>query len=123
MIRPVPFRKPKAPHLHRGLDQASAVRAARLGDNDSPALPGLTEVYEAERQKLGLPIPPRPLAKGPLFLWVTDDPERDWPIVAPHVIYTSNSNKEWAKERGVGDTPYKRVEGVDDLKAARESRS
>ncbi len=120
MIRPVPFRKPRPPIYIGGSTEASAVRAARLGDNYFPALPGLTEVYEAERQKLGLPIPPRPLAKGPLFLWVTDDPERDWPIVAPHVIYTSNSNKEWAKERGVGDTPYKRVEGVDDLKAARE---
>ena len=27
-------------------------------------------------------------------------------IVGPHVMYTSNSNAEWAKERGVGATPY-----------------
>ena len=27
---------------------------------------------------------------------------RDWPIIAPHVMYNTNMNAEWAKERGVG---------------------
>ena len=34
------------------------------------------------------------------------------------MIYTSNSNAEWAKERGVGATPYPPLRGVDDLKAS-----
>jgi hypothetical protein len=38
--------------------------------------------------------------------------------VAPHVIYTSNSNAEWAQERGVGATPYPPVKDVKDLKAS-----
>jgi hypothetical protein len=53
-----------------------------------------------------------------LFLHVTEDPERAWHDVAPHVIYTSNANAEWAKERGVGATPYPPLRGVDDLKAS-----
>src|SRR5580704_13471544 len=120
MIRPTPFHKPRPPIYIGGSSEASALRAARLGDNYFPALPALTEVYEAERRRLGLPLPSRPLAKGPLFLFVSDDPERDWPVVAPHVIYTSNSNSQWALERGVGDTPYRHVDGVDDLRASRE---
>ncbi len=120
MIRPTPVRKPRPPIYIGGSTEASARRAARLGDNYFPALPALTDVYEAERKRLNLPMPPRPWRKGPLFLFITDDPERDWPVVAPHVIYTSNSNKEWAKERGVGDTPYPLLEGVADLKATPE---
>ena len=32
-------------------------------------------------------------------------------------MYTTNSNAEWAKERGVGATPYPPIETVDELKA------
>jgi alkanesulfonate monooxygenase SsuD/methylene tetrahydromethanopterin reductase-like flavin-dependent oxidoreductase (luciferase family) len=117
-IRPTPYRLPRPPIYIGGSTEASAIRAARIGDNYLPAMPGLTEIYEQERRRLGLPVPARPPRKGPLFLHVSDDPERDWPIVAPHVIYTSNSNKEWARERGVGDTPYKTLSGVDELKAS-----
>ena len=81
-------------------------------------MPGLYATYVAERQRLGLPVPPPPRPKGPLFLHVTEDPERSWHDVAPHVIYTSNSNAEWAKERGVGATPYPPLRDVDDLKAS-----
>lgn len=118
MVRPTPFRQPRPPIYIGGSTEASARRAARLGDNYLPAVPALTEVYEAERRRLGLPVPPRPLSKGPLFLFVSEDPEKDWNVVAPHVMYTSNSNTRWALERGVGATPYRQVETVEDLKAS-----
>lgn len=118
MVRPTPFRRPRPPIYIGGSTEASARRAARLGDNYLPALPALTELYESERRRLGLAVPPRPPRKGPLFLFVSDDPERDWPVVAPHVIYTSNSNTRWALERGVGATPYQQVDSVEDLKAS-----
>jgi len=53
-----------------------------------------------------------------LFVFVTEDPERDWPIVAPHVMYTSNSNAEWAKERGSGSPPYPPVSSIEDLQSS-----
>jgi alkanesulfonate monooxygenase SsuD/methylene tetrahydromethanopterin reductase-like flavin-dependent oxidoreductase (luciferase family) len=118
MVRPTPYRKPRPPLYIGGSSEASARRAARLGDGYLPAVPELIEVYEAERRRLGLPVLPRPRPKGPLFLYVSDDPERDWPLIAPHVMYTSNSNSEWARERGVGDTPYRPVATVDELKAS-----
>lgn len=115
-IRPTPVQKPRPPIYIGGSTEASARRAARLGDNFLPAVQHLTQIYEEERRRLGLPVPPRPPKKGPLFLFVTHDPERDWQVVAPHVIYTTNSNAEWALERGVGATPYPPASTVDDLK-------
>src|SRR5262249_3783442 len=69
-----------------------------------------------ERRRLGLPVPPPPPPRGPLFVHVTPDPEKAWAVVGPHVLYTTNSNAEWAKERGIGATPYPPSTGVDDLK-------
>ena len=118
MVRPTPVQQPRPPIYIGGSGEASAYRAARLGDGYLPAAPGLFEIYQEELRRLGKPVPAAPKARGPLFLFVTDDPERDWPLVAPHVIYTSRSNFEWAKERGVGATPYPPVSTLEDLKAS-----
>ncbi len=117
-ILPRPVQRPRPPIYIGGSTEASAVRAARYGDDFMPATASLYDRYNEELERLGKPPRPRPRPKGPLFLFVTDDPERDWPVVAPHVIYTSNSNAEWAKERGVGATPYPPLRDVDDLKAS-----
>jgi len=120
VIRPTPVQKPRPPLFIGGSTEASARRAARLGDNYLPATPGLLEVYQEERRRLGRPVPPPPPPRGPLFLFVTDDPERDWRRVYPHVQYTSNSNFEWAKERGEGATPYPPVSTLEEMQAAKE---
>lgn len=117
VVRPTPVQQPRPPLYIGGSTPASALRAARRGDNYFPAgTPGLRELYEEELVRLGKPIPPRSTKRGPLFLYVTDDPERDWHVVFPHVAYTSNANSTWALERGSGATPYPPVETVDDLK-------
>ncbi|KAA9150225.1 LLM class flavin-dependent oxidoreductase [Amycolatopsis acidicola] len=118
-IRPRPARAGGPPLYIGGSGEASALRAARLGDGYRPAgseKDKLYAVYEAEREKLGKPVPPRGPVTGPLFLYVSEDPERDWPVVAPHVLYTTNANAAWAKERGVGTTAYRAASGVEDLK-------
>jgi alkanesulfonate monooxygenase SsuD/methylene tetrahydromethanopterin reductase-like flavin-dependent oxidoreductase (luciferase family) len=117
-ILPRPVQRPRPPIYIGGSTEAAAVRAAGCGDDFMPATPQLYDRYLEELDRRGQPMRPRPRPKGPLFLFVTDDPDRDWPVVAPHVIYTSNSNAEWAKERGVGDTPYPPLRDVDDLKAS-----
>ncbi|MCF8588935.1 LLM class flavin-dependent oxidoreductase [Gordonia sp. HY285] len=118
-VRPRPAR-PEGPPLYvGGSADASALRAARIGDGYRPAgaeKDRLYEVYAAELRKLGRPVPPQAPALGPLFLFVSDDPARDWDVVAPHVLYTTNSNAAWARERGVGTTAYRAADGVADLK-------
>ena len=115
-LRPTPVQKPRPPMYLGGSTEASARRAARIGDGYLPATAALYEVYAEERRRLGLEVPPPPPARGPLFLHVTADPERAWSVVGPHILYTTNSNAEWAKERGVGATPYPPATSVDELR-------
>jgi alkanesulfonate monooxygenase SsuD/methylene tetrahydromethanopterin reductase-like flavin-dependent oxidoreductase (luciferase family) len=118
VVRPTPVQKPHPPLYIAGSTEASAIRAARLGDGYQPVTPSHYEIYAAERARLGLPVPPPPPRRGPLFVHVTHDPEKAWSIVGPHVMYTTNSNAEWAKERGIGATPYPRARTVEDLKGS-----
>ena len=83
VVRPTPV-QPNGPPLYiGGSSEASALRAARMGDGYVPATDGLYEVYADERRRLGLDVPPPPPQHGPLFLFVTDDPERAWNHVGP----------------------------------------
>ncbi len=118
-ILPTPVQKPRPPIYIGGSTEAAALRAAKYGDDFMPATPALYEVYAAERRRLGKPVGQGPGPKGPLFLFVTLDPDRSWELVGPHVMYTSNSNAEWAKERGVGATPYPPIKDLDEMKANR----
>jgi alkanesulfonate monooxygenase SsuD/methylene tetrahydromethanopterin reductase-like flavin-dependent oxidoreductase (luciferase family) len=118
-ILPTPVQKPRPPIYIGGSAEAAALRAAKYGDDFMPATPQLYEVYTAERRRLGKPVGKGPGPKGPLFLFVTRDPDRSWEVVGPHVMYTSNSNAEWAKERGVGATPYPPIEDIEEMKGNR----
>ena len=120
LVRPRPARANGPPLYIGGSTEASAVRAAAIGDGYRPAgseKDQLHAVHAAERERLGRPVPPRPPVTGPLFLFVSEDPERDWETVAPHVLYTTNANATWARERGVGTTAYRPADGVADLRA------
>lgn len=118
VVRPRPVQRPGPPLYVGGSAEASAYRAARLGDGYMPAMPGLWPLYEAECRRLGRPTGPKPPGAGPLFLHVSHDPDTDWEIVAPHVLYTAQSNAAWALERGVGGTPYPAATTVGELRAS-----
>ena len=120
VIRPTPVQKPRPPIYMGGSSDVAAIRAARLGDNFYPATPELFAVYATERERLGLEVPTPPPDRGPLFLFVSDDPERDWQVVGPHIVYTSNMNAQWAAERAVGATPYPPADRVEDLMGSDE---
>lgn len=110
--------QPGGPKIYMGgSTDKSAIRAGKGGYQYYPGHPDLFKIYVEEREKAGFPPPEPQLKPGASFLYVTDDPERDWPLVAPHVAYATNTYAEWAKERGVGDTRYKAAETIDALKA------
>lgn len=110
--------QPGGPKIYMGgSTEKSALRAAKGGYQYFPGHPGLWDLYAEERAKLGFP-PPEPIVKSiASFLYITDDPDRDWPRVAPHVAYATNTYAEWASERGTGDTLYKPADTVESLKA------
>jgi alkanesulfonate monooxygenase SsuD/methylene tetrahydromethanopterin reductase-like flavin-dependent oxidoreductase (luciferase family) len=117
VVRPRPHQRPRPPLYIGGSAEASAYRAARLGDGYVPAMPGLWEIYAAECARLGRPAGPVPPAKAALFLHVARDADQAWDVVAPHLLYAARATAEWAKERGAGGTPYQGVTTVDDLQA------
>jgi alkanesulfonate monooxygenase SsuD/methylene tetrahydromethanopterin reductase-like flavin-dependent oxidoreductase (luciferase family) len=112
--RPIQNGGPKI--IMGGSTEQSAQRAAQMGLEYMPGHPGLYENFKEECRKIGRPepIPHRNIA--PNFLFVTDDPERDWPVVGPHVLYATNSYAQWATERGKGQTMYQMLESVEQLK-------
>ena len=116
-VKPRPVQPGGPPIYIGGSAEPSAHRAALIGDGYRPALPELYEVYIADLLERGLPAPPPLLNQGPLFLFVTEDPERDWERIKPNVLYATNATAKWAKERSTGDTPFKEADNLDDLKA------
>jgi len=115
-IKPRPVQPGGPPIFIGGSAEPSAHRAAAIGDGYRPALPELYEVYVNDILARGLPAPAPLLNQSPLFMYVTEDPERDWELIAPNVLYATNATARWAKERSVGDTPYKEADSIDDLK-------
>jgi alkanesulfonate monooxygenase SsuD/methylene tetrahydromethanopterin reductase-like flavin-dependent oxidoreductase (luciferase family) len=116
-VTPKPV-QPGGPKIYMGgSTEKSALRAARGGYQYFPGHPGLFDIYATERAAQGFPPPEALVRSGASFLYISDDPDRDWPRVAPHVAYATNLYAEWATERGSGDTLYKAADSVEALKA------
>lgn len=115
-VSPRPVR-PGGPKIYMGgSTDKSAIRAAKAGYQYFPGHPDLFEIYKEERAKAGFP-PPEPLLKsGASFLYVSEDPDRDWPQLAPHIAYATNTYAEWAKERGEGATRYQASASDEELR-------
>lgn len=109
--------QPGGPKIHMGgSTEAAALRAARLGYDFLPGHPALHDTYAAELARLGKPAPAPLPNQRPTFLFVSEDPERDWPVVGPQVLYTTNSYAQWATERGSGSTLYSPYEDIEPLR-------
>jgi alkanesulfonate monooxygenase SsuD/methylene tetrahydromethanopterin reductase-like flavin-dependent oxidoreductase (luciferase family) len=117
-VAPTPVQRPGPQVIMGGSTEASATRAAKRGYAYMPGYPPHYELYKEELRKLGQPEPPPLPNQGPNFLYVTDDPERDWPVVAPYALHTMNSYAKWNAERGTGATMYN---GLEDLDSARRN--
>lgn len=116
-VTPAPA-TPGGPKIYMGgSTDKSAIRAARGGYQYFPGHPDLFTIYEQERAAAGFPPPEKQMKPAASFLYVSDDPERDWPVLAPHIAYATNAYAEWAKERGTGETRYRPAETIEGLKA------
>jgi len=93
---PAPF---APPILLGGSSAAAARRAARIADGWFPPLdPRLWSPYREACLQLGKPDPGPYPAQGPIFLWVSEAPERDWPVVMPHVLHQLDAYSRWTTE-------------------------
>ena len=113
-VTPRPARERGPALLMGGATKAAARRAARLGDGFLPVDESLWATYAEACRELGRdPGPHTPMA-GPLFLHVSEDPERAWEQIAPHALHEMNSYGEWLSSAdGVKRyTPLEDVEAV-----------
>lgn len=94
--RPEPF---APPILLGGSSAAAARRAAHIADDWFPPLdPRLWQPYRDECIKLGKPDPGDYPNQGPIFLWISKDPDRAWEKLLPHVQHQLQSYAEWTEE-------------------------
>ncbi len=103
-----PKPEPPPPILLGGATPASARRAARIADDWFPPLePRLWPPYREECIKLGKPDPGDYPRQGPIFLWISKEPERAWNRLMPHVLHQLRSYSEWtAQAYGRPSGPY-----------------
>lgn len=119
-VSPGPVRRGGPELLVGGSVEASALRAARIGDGFHPTIPdaALIECYRAECKRLGRPVGRIINHRGPLSVHVSRDPERDWARVGPSMLHELNAYSKWSRENGT-ISPFNAVkESVDELKAS-----
>jgi len=99
---------PPPPILLGGGSRAAARRAARIADGWFPPLdPRLWAPYREACLELGKPDPGDYPAQGPIFLWVSKDPEAAWRRLMPHVLHQLRSYAAWTVEAfGRAAGPY-----------------
>jgi alkanesulfonate monooxygenase SsuD/methylene tetrahydromethanopterin reductase-like flavin-dependent oxidoreductase (luciferase family) len=101
-ILPRPAQQPRPDIFLGGASPATARRAARIAEGYEPLGARLYEIYLDEVNALGRPEPkssPPPSEPSPLFVHVSDDPERDWARIAPHALYEANAYGKWVRGR------------------------
>ena len=96
------------PILLGGSSPAAARRAAHIADDWFPPLDArLWQPYRQECLRLGRDDPGPYPAQGPIFLWISQDPERDWQWLLPHVQHQLQSYARWTQEAfGRAAGPY-----------------
>ena len=103
-----------------GAVPASAIRAARFGDGFFPTVvtPALLTIYRDECARMGKPVGRIVDMTGPSSIHVSHDPERDWPIVAPHMMHEINTYGKWSRESStLTNYTFPEAHSIDDLKA------
>jgi alkanesulfonate monooxygenase SsuD/methylene tetrahydromethanopterin reductase-like flavin-dependent oxidoreductase (luciferase family) len=112
-VTPTPLRPNGPPLILGARTKAGARRAAKFGDGMSARVHW--DVYRAERLRLGKSDPGEtPPRNAPLFLYVTDDPEKARRELGRHAMHWNNSYNKWFREAyNVQWGPV--VDTVDDL--------
>ena len=127
-VEPAPYQKPRPPILVGGGVAASARRAARLGDGFAPTPMTNAEevygIYRADCERLGRKPGPIIIPNEPFFIHVTEDPERDWAIIGPHLLDEINLYGRWSSGGGTPSIGYSSVaEEITDLTVVRQMSS
>ena len=94
-VTPAPASPPMI--LIGGSTEKAAKRAAKLRAGFFPAIGDqrLADLYTAECERLGFRGGFVSMPNGPGFVHVSENPERDWQRIAPHVLYDAQTYASW----------------------------
>lgn len=94
--RPEPF---APPILLGGSSAAAARRAVHIADGWFPPLePKLWQPYREECLVCGKEDPGEYPRHGPIFLWISHEPDKAWAQLMPHILHQLRSYSEWTME-------------------------
>jgi alkanesulfonate monooxygenase SsuD/methylene tetrahydromethanopterin reductase-like flavin-dependent oxidoreductase (luciferase family) len=115
-VTPGPVQRPRPLVIVGG---TAPKRAARLGDAFLPpvAEARLGQAYVAECRRLGKGDGILLWPGGPMWVFVTEDPEQAWATLGPHALHESNAYAAWA-ESSPGASPFTRADDVAELRAS-----
>jgi alkanesulfonate monooxygenase SsuD/methylene tetrahydromethanopterin reductase-like flavin-dependent oxidoreductase (luciferase family) len=114
-VRPLPLQRPHELIAMGGGVAATAKRAARLGVGLTPMYPGLVSFYEDECARCGHKPGRITIIAGQLY--ISEDPERTWTQIAPHVLHLVRSYAKLAE----GTTSSSPFEGVTTMEQVRQT--
>ena len=96
-VTPRPLQQPHPMLFVGGSGPAAAKRAARFGFGFFPPVgdESLVELYYAECERLGKPPGFVALPKGPGSVFVSDDPDKAWADIGPHLLHDAMTYNSW----------------------------
>jgi len=117
-LSPMPLQKPRPPIWVGGFAKASAHRAARLGDGyiGTGDMRQIYEMFVEELRAAGKDPAHARVAGGLFWLVVSNDPEKTWAEMAPHVHFQMTVYKDWTSQAGLDLFPP--IPNLEALKAS-----
>lgn len=115
-VRPLPSRPPREIVYAGGGTPAAARRAARFGLPMWPMNDTIMKDYEAECLRLGKE--PGCYIRGMTSLYITDDPERGWRELGPHLLHYMKSYAKWSESPGQSASPLHGLDTIEKIRTA-----
>jgi alkanesulfonate monooxygenase SsuD/methylene tetrahydromethanopterin reductase-like flavin-dependent oxidoreductase (luciferase family) len=116
-VRPLGVQQPHPRIFVGGGVPAVARRAARLGLGLYPLHAGIVPLYREECARLGRE--PGPVLFHLEWVHLTEDPDKTWREVAPHMVHAAKSYSDWADEAGWETSPFRGIDSLEKLKSSK----
>ncbi len=114
-VTPTPIQENGPQIILGGSSKGAAKRAAKIADGYMPAGPETSEAYIEESHRLGKTALVLTF-ESPLYLYVSEDPDRSWSEIAPYAMHETNCYGRWNQEASGDNNPFNMADNPDALR-------